>query len=201
MEALSVDPLVEIKAERDHARQLGDPNADVCYLATVTAEGQPEVRAISLRDISPKGFELLLNVTSPKWNQLSTIGRISLLIHWSMVKRQYRIRGRVCPMEPEKVAQYWVRKSYGSQLLEQYYTVFHPQSHPIPSRAHLLQGIQELKRCYPEKDGMPMPKSLVGVYLFPHEVETWYGSPEDRLHDRRLFRRSDAGWSFQTLVP
>jgi pyridoxamine 5'-phosphate oxidase len=196
-----MDPLSEITTEREGARQRGDPNVDVCYLATVTADGQPEVRAISLREISARGFELLLNVTSPKWRQLTANGRMSLLIHWSTVQRQYRIRGCIDPMAPERVAYYWGRKSYGSQLLEQYYDAVLPQSQPIPSRAELLQGMEALKQRYPEQEGIPIPNSLVGVYLIPQEIETWHGSPEDRLHDRRLYRRSEAGWSVQTLIP
>lgn len=198
---LRMEPLEEITGERERARQLADPNVDVCYLATVTAEGQPEVRAISLREIGVFGFELLLNTTSPKWQQLSMSGHVSLLIHWPTVQRQYRIRGRIVPLGPERVGYYWGRKSYGSQLLEQYYDVHHPQSKPIPSRASLLQEMEDLQRRFPEQQGVPIPPSLVGVSLIPQEIETWHGSPADRLHDRRLYRRSDTGWTVQTLVP
>jgi pyridoxamine 5'-phosphate oxidase len=195
------DPLEEITTERERARQLGDLTVDVCYLATVTATGQPEVRAISLREIGVFGCELLLNNTSPKWRQLATSGRVSLLIHWPTVQRQYRLRGGIAPMEPARVAYYWARKSYGSQLLEQYYDLFHPQSHPLFSRASLLQEMEELRRRFPEQYGVPIPPSLVGVSLVAEEIETWHGSPADLLHDRRLYRRSEAGWTVQTLVP
>jgi pyridoxamine 5'-phosphate oxidase len=195
------DPLKEITTERERARQLGDLNVDVCYLATVTATGQPEVRAISLREVGAFGVELLLNNTSPKWRQLATSGRVSLLMHWPTVQRQYRLRGGIAPMEPARVAYYWARKGYSSQLLEQYYDLFHPQSHPLSSRASLLQEREELRRRFPEQHGVPLPPSLVGVYLVAQEIETWHGSPADLLHDRRLYRRSGAGWTVQTLVP
>lgn len=35
-----MEPLEEITGERERARQFADPNLDVCYLATVTAEEQ-----------------------------------------------------------------------------------------------------------------------------------------------------------------
>jgi pyridoxamine 5'-phosphate oxidase len=195
------DPLQEITRERERARQLGDLNVDVCYLATVTATGQPEVRTISLREIGAFGCELLLNSTSPKWRQLAASGRVSLLMHWPTVQRQYRLRGGVAPMEPARVAYYWARKSYNSQLLEQYYDAFHPQSQPLPSHASLLREMEELRRRFPEQRGAPIPPSLVGVYLVAQEIETWHGSPTDLLHDRRLYRRSEAGWTVQILVP
>lgn len=196
-----MEPLDEITGERERARQLADANVDVCYLATVTAAGQPEVRAIALREIGAAGFELLLNSTSPKWQQLSMNRHVSLLIHWPTVQRQYRIRGRIELLGAERLGYYWGRKSYASQLLEQYYDVVHPQSHPLPSHASLLREMEELRRHFPEQHGVPIPPSLVGVYLVAQEIETWHGSPVDLLHDRRLYRRSEAGWTVQTLVP
>ena len=65
-----MDPVKEIVAERERARALSDPNANVCFLATVTPEDGATVRAISLRDIDHRGFGLLINELSPKWRQL-----------------------------------------------------------------------------------------------------------------------------------
>jgi pyridoxamine 5'-phosphate oxidase len=173
---------------------------DVCFLATVTAQGRPEVRAVSLRDIDAKGFGLLLNTTSPKWQQL-TAGQCCLHMLWSTVQRQYRVYGRLEAMEPERLREYWQRKGHGSRLLEHYYEAFHAQSQPIPSRRYLLEGIAALTQRYPTKETMPVPETLQGVYLYPTEIDVWHGSPEDRLHDRRLFTRTDTGWSWCTLVP
>ena len=197
-----MDPVAEIIAAREEARQRHDLHVDVCLIATVTAEGRPEVRAVSLRDIDEQGFGLLLNTTSPKWQQLSASGQCSLYILWSTVRRQYRIYGRLTPMEPERLQGYWNRKNHGSRLLEYYYEACHPQSQPIPSRDYLLQGIAELTSRYPTRESLPTPpETLAGVYLFPTEIDVWHGSPEDRLHDRRLCTRSATGWSFRTLVP
>lgn len=197
-----MDPVAEIIEARQAARQHHDPYVDVCFLATVTATGRPEVRAISLREIEAQGFGLLVNTTSPKWQQLTAAkGQCCLHLLWSTVQRQYRIYGRLQPMEPERLQQYWQRKSHGSRLLELYYEAFHAQSQPIPSRTYLLQGITTLARRYPNRDTVPLPASLQGVYLYPTEIDVWHGSPEDRLHDRRLFTRTDTGWSWCTLVP
>jgi pyridoxamine 5'-phosphate oxidase len=197
-----MDPVAEIIAARQEARQCHDPHVDVCCIATVTAQGRPEVRAVSLRDIDDKGFGLLLNTTSPKWQQLSASGQCSLYILWSTIRRQYRVYGRLEPMEPERLHVYWERKNHGSRLLEYYYETFSPQSQPIPSRAYLLQGIADLTQQYPTKEALPSPPvTLQGVYLYPTEIDVWHGSPADRLHDRRLFTRTETGWSFCTLVP
>jgi len=196
-----MDPVAEIIDARQEARQYRDPHVDVCFLATVTAQGRPEVRAVSLRDIDAKGFGLLLNTTSPKWQQL-TAGQCGLHMLWSTVRRQYRVYGRIEAMEPERLQQYWQRKGHGSRLLEHYYETFHAQSQPIPSYSYLLEGIAELTERYPTRETMPTPpETLRGVYLYPTEIDVWHGSPEDRLHDRRLYTRTDTGWSYCTLVP
>jgi len=196
-----MDPVAEIIDVRQEAQRCHDPHVDVCFLATVTAQGRPEVRAVSLRDIDAQGFGLLLNTTSPKWQQL-TAGQCSLHLLWSTVQRQYRVYGHMEAMEPERLLQYWQRKGHGSRLLEYYYEVFHAQSQPIPSRSYLLESIAELTKRYPTKETLPgPPETLRGVYLYPTEIDVWHGSPEDRLHDRRLYTRTDTGWSYCTLVP
>ncbi|MBM3224436.1 MAG: hypothetical protein FJZ47_11625 [Candidatus Tectomicrobia bacterium] len=195
-----MDPIADIVAARHAARQQRDPQVDVCCLATVTPQGRPEVRAVSLRDIDEQGFGLLLNTTSPKWQQLST-GQCCLHLLWSTVRRQYRIYGRIVPMAPERLRHYWQRKGHGSRLLEQYYEVYQAQSQPIPSRHTLLQGIAALAQHYPTPESVPLPATLQGVYLSPTEIDVWHGSPDDRLHDRCLCTRTDTGWHCQTVVP
>jgi pyridoxamine 5'-phosphate oxidase len=194
------DPVAEIVAARDEARRRQDPHVDVCILATARSDGRPEARAVSLRDIDGRGFGLLLNALSPKWRQLSASG-CSLLLLWTTVRRQYRVHGRLAPMEAERVRQYWDRKTRGSKLLEHYYGEHRPQSEPVPSRAHLLDGVTLLGARHPDAVALLPPPTLQGIYLVPVEIDAWHGSPDDRLHDRRLFTRDTGGWTSTILVP
>ncbi len=194
------DPILEIKQERERARDARDPLTDVCYLVTVASADRAEARALTLRDITDRGVGVLINRTSPKWQQLSQSGTATVLIHWPSVRRQYRIWGGIAPIEPERVDAYWRRKSHGSKLLEHYYTEFSSQSARIASRQEFLSGIESLRRRYPERDAVPPPQSMAGIYVVPREIETWHGS-EERLHDRRLFQKTGNGWTSLTLVP
>ncbi|HLW46347.1 MAG TPA: pyridoxine 5'-phosphate oxidase C-terminal domain-containing protein [bacterium] len=195
-----IDPIQEIARERERARQHGDPLVDVCYLVTVASAGRAEARALTLRDVGERGVGVLINRTSPKWRQLSRTEAATILIHWPSVRRQYRIWGAVAPMDPGRVDAYWRRKSHGSKLLEHYYTAFRPQSAELGSREEFLEGIDALRRRYPDSEAVPQPPSLAGIYVAPHEIEVWHGS-EERLHERRLFRRSGTEWEYTTLVP
>ncbi|MDH3604978.1 MAG: pyridoxamine 5'-phosphate oxidase family protein [Candidatus Tectomicrobia bacterium] len=195
------DPVADILAARAQARQSRDPYVDVCVFVTVSVSGAPEMRAIALRDIDTRGFGLLINANSPKWQQVSANGQCSLHLFWATVQRQYRVYGHLEPMEAERLQQYWERKGHASRLLEHYYEVMQPQSQPLPSREALLEGIDALKQRYPDADRVPLAASLRGVYLYPTRIDAWHGSPLDRLHDRRLFTRTDVGWSCEILVP
>lgn len=194
------DPIQEIVAERERARERGDPLAEVCYLVTVASPDRAEARALTLRDVTERGIGIMVNRTSPKWRQLSQTETATILIHWPSVRRQYRVWGAIAPMEPERIDDYWRRKSLGSKLLEHYYTEFRPQSGEVASREAFLAGIDELRRRFPDREAVPPPTSLAGIYVVPREIEVWHGS-EERLHDRRRYRRAGDGWEAVTLVP
>jgi pyridoxamine 5'-phosphate oxidase len=81
-----------------------------------------------------------------------------------------------------------------------YYIRSSAQSERIASREEFLAGIESLRHRYPNRDVVPPPPSLAGIYVVPREIKTWHGS-EERLHDRRLFQKSGANWNCVTLVP
>ncbi len=195
------DPIADMIASRARARQLHDPYVDVCFLATATSEGQPAVRAIALRDIEAQGISLLINMNSPKWRQLEATGQYVLQMFWATVQRQYRVQGRLESMENERLQHYWDRKGYYSRLMEVYYEEVEPQSQPVSSREALLERLQMLGGRYPDREHIPLPASLRGVYLYPLTIDVWHESPSDRLHDRRLFTRTEHGWNSRALVP
>ena len=197
---MTLDPIDEIVSEREKARERGDLNANVCFLATVSEDGGGAVRAISLRDVDHRGFGLLLNGLSVKWAELESGRGFELLIYWPTVSRQYRVRGRMEPMEEEEMRRFWNYKSHGSKLLEMYYPTFEPQTTVVPSREHLVAGIEELEKQYPDKDNIPLPASLKGVYVVPEQIETWH-SGEGRLHDRHRYTKTEDGWKDEVLVP
>ena len=197
---MSFDPIDEIIAEREKAQEKGDLNANVCFLATVSEEGGGTVRALSLRDIDERGFGVLVNGLSVKWAELQSGRGFEMLIYWPTVSRQYRIRGRLTPMDEEDRRRYWDRKTHGSKLLEHYYPTFEPQTTVVPSRERLVAGIEELEKRYPDESNVPLPDSLIGLYLAPDQIETWH-SGEGRLHDRHRYTRTADGWKDEVLVP
>jgi pyridoxamine 5'-phosphate oxidase len=73
------------------------------------------------------------------------------------------------------------------------------QSSVIASRAELEAEVArldaELGTASP-----PLPADWGGYRVTPEVVEFWQGRP-DRLHDRLVYRRGDAGWRVERLAP
>lgn len=195
----ATDPVAQIVADRERAREAGDPFADLCVLATADPGGVPGVRTLVLRDVGPQGVGLLVSGTSPKWAPLAD-GRYECLLVWLAIRRQYRIRGGLAPMPETLVETYWEQKLHESRLLDVYYRTCQPQSSPVGSRERFLAGIERLRQTHPTAEAVPRPDLLRGVYLIPERIEAWRGSP-DRLHDRRLYARQGPGWTEEVLVP
>ncbi len=194
-------PIGEIREERERARREGDPLADVCFLATSAPGEGPQCRPLTLRQIAGAGFGLLLNRLSPKWRQIEAGGPPLLLLYWPSIHRQYRVRGELRPMDASDREAQWSLKARSSRLLEHYYGACRPQSSEVPSREAFLEEMEALGRRFPEGGAIPAPGTLEGVWLRPARIETWHGSPHDRLHHRRLHTRDGAVWHSRALVP
>jgi len=63
----------------------------------------------------------------------------------------------------------------------------------------LEDRLREVTARFADGD-VPLPSHWGGFRVVPDEVEFWQGRP-DRLHDRLLYRRAEAGWTVARLSP
>ena len=75
------------------AKEPNDPNAMV--LATVDADGLPNVRMVLMKDWDAAGFVFYTNLESQKGRELLASGKAAVLFHWKTLRRQVRARGSV----------------------------------------------------------------------------------------------------------
>ena len=195
------NPLETFKADWKQARTINDPNAEFCFFATASMDGQPSVRTLVLREVTDQAFVIFLSNTGPKWEQLQNNKRYELLVFWALPMLQYRIRGTFREIAAGQMKQNWMHKDYHAKLLDHYYLKYHSQSSLISARENFLEGIESLKKEYPSTEEVPFPTSIMGLQLIADHVEEWRGSPEDRLHERYLYRLENGQWSQSVMVP
>lgn len=175
------------------AKEANDANA--MALATVDADGMPDVRMVLLKDVGPGGFTFYTNLGSAKGRQLAGQPKAGLLFHWKSLRRQVRIRGTISPVSPEEADAYWATRARPAQLG----AWASEQSSPLPDRLAFERRIAE----FGLKFGLgkpPRPPHWSGFRLTPRSIEFWRDRPF-RLHERLLFTRSGEGWTTSRLYP
>jgi pyridoxine/pyridoxamine 5'-phosphate oxidase len=196
-----MNPVEQIAADRDAARQLADPNADVCFLATSDANGQAHVRTLVLRDIVDNRFGVYLSRTSPKWKQLAENDGYELLLFYPTIARQYRLSGTVQEIESAIVTSNWHMRPAGSKYMDYFYREVEPQSSSIESRQALISGIDSLKTRFPNPGDLHPSDLAAGLDLVITSIDRLDISDPDRIHDRIRYSLRKGNWVEQVLVP
>lgn len=173
-----------------------EPNdANAMALATVDADGMPDVRMVLLKGVDADGFVFYTNVESAKGRQLAAHPKAALLFHWKSLRRQVRVRGPVSAVTPQEADEYWATRARPAQLG----AWASDQSRPLPERGAFEKRIAQMGL----KFGLgkpPRPPHWSGFRVTPVSFEFWRDRPF-RLHDRLVFEKSGAGWTTGRLYP
>jgi pyridoxamine 5'-phosphate oxidase len=172
-----------------------DPNA--MSLATVDADGLPDVRMVLLKGMDERGFVFYSNEESAKGRQLAAVPKAAALFHWKSLRRQIRLRGTVSLASEEEADAYFDSRPRDSRIG----AWASAQSRPLETRFALEKAIAR----YGAKFGVgavPRPPYWRGFRLDPIAIEFWRDRPF-RLHDRLSFTRESPGapWSRERLYP
>src|ERR1700754_956781 len=115
-----------------------DPTA--MSLATVDAEGMPDVRMVLMKGYDAEGFGFYSNVASPKGRELAANPKAALLFHWKSLRRQVRIRGHRSPGTAVYADAYFATRPKQSQIG----AWESKQSQPLESRFAFEQAIAKV---------------------------------------------------------
>src|SRR5262245_14315334 len=91
-----------------------DPTA--MSLATIDADGLPNVRMVLMKGFDERGFVFFTNVDSQKGQELDRTGKAALLFHWKTVNRQVRLRGPVERVEDAAADAYFATRPRLTQI-------------------------------------------------------------------------------------
>ena len=173
-----------------------DPNA--MAVATVDADGVPDVRMVLLNARDRRGFCFFTNFESEKGRQLLANPQAAFVMHWKSRRQQVRVRGPVEIVSEAEADAYYSTRGRVSQLGAH----ASQQSRPLPSRLTLIERVDSLKASLGDDQPVPRPKHWSGFRVVPQQFEFWQDGA-NRLHDRVRFIRTlpDGEWRRQRLYP
>lgn len=175
-------------------KELNDSNA--MSLATVDADGRPDVRIVLLKEVTPAGFVFFTNLESAKGQQLKVHPVAALGFHWKSLRRQVRVRGTVERVSDREADEYFATRAAQSRIS----AIASDQSRPLSDRAIFEQRIAELSEIYGDGPDIPRPPHWGGFRLTPVEIEFWQDQAF-RSHDRLKYTRTGDGWQTGRLYP
>ncbi|MCK0197102.1 pyridoxamine 5'-phosphate oxidase [Ancylobacter sp. 6x-1] len=187
--------LFEAWFEEATASESNDPNA--MALATVDADGMPDVRMVLLNGRDDGGFIFYTNTGSAKGRELAGNMKAALVFHWKSLRRQVRVRGPVEQVSEAEADAYFASRPRLSQVG----SWASQQSRPLEGRFALEAAVARYTAQY-ALGSVPRPPHWTGFRIRPVQIEFWHDRAF-RLHDRIVFRRESpqGEWTKTRLYP
>ena len=203
------DPFILARNWLAEAEAVEPNDANAIALATVDADGLPDVRMVLLKEIESHGagegaFVFYTNYESAKGTQIAASGKAAFVMHWKSLRRQIRVRGTVTREEGPQADAYYASRALQSRIG----AWASQQSRPLASRAALMQAAaREGLRHGPNPSRPPF---WGGFRIAPVQIEFW-ADGQFRLHDRFRWSRAGSdvensqqkrgGWQVARLAP
>lgn len=177
------------------AGEINDPNAGA--LASVDADGLPNVRMVLLKGLDERGFVFYTNFESQKGEEILQQKKAAMCFHWKSLRRQVRIRGAIEIVSDAEADEYYQSRARGSRIG----AWASKQSRPLESRFALEKEVAKYTAKFAIGE-VPRPPHWSGIRIMPTYIEFWKDGAF-RLHDRIIFRRESTqeNWSKTRFYP
>lgn len=193
----ATDPFVTFQEWLSEAEKSepNDPNATA--LASVDADGLPNVRMVLLKGFDERGFVFYTNFESQKGEEIIGQKKAAMCFHWKSLRRQVRVRGEIEIVTDQEADDYYKSRARGSRIG----AWASKQSRPLESRFALEKEVAKYTAKYAIGE-IPRPEHWSGIRIIPTYIEFWKDGMF-RLHDRIIFSRQDANadWDKTRFYP
>ena len=177
------------------ASEPNDPTA--MSIASVDADGMPNVRMVLMRRWDERGIVFFTNFESQKGAELLASGKAAANFHWKSQRKQVRFRGPVEVVSDAEADEYFFSRPRGSRIGAH----ASKQSRPLESRFALEKAVAVWSAKFGVGE-VPRPDYWSGFRIKPVSMEFW-SDGQFRLHDRIRYDRDvpEGDWRVTRLYP
>ena len=172
-----------------------DPTA--MSIATVDADGMPNVRMVLMRRWDERGIVFFTNFESQKGSELLANSKAAANFHWKSQRKQVRFRGPIEVVSDAEADEYFFSRPRGSRIGAH----ASKQSRPLESRFALEKAVAVWSAKFGVGE-VPRPDYWSGFRIKPVSIEFW-SDGQFRLHDRIRYDRDEpeGDWRVTRLYP
>ena len=187
-------PLELLGSWIEDARVAEEPKPRTVAFITAGADGRPSARTVELKRIQDGSLIFTSALWTRKAREIKANPNVALLFHWPSIGRQVHVAGTAQVAERELAVELYDERDLAHRLQ----TIVSRQGEPIDGldalharHAHLMRTAERPPDC---------PEDWGAIRVRPQAVELWQEAP-DRIHERRLYQRTSAGWEVTLLAP
>lgn len=160
-------------------------NPEAMSLASVDADGIPQVRTVLLKKFDTNGAVFFTNSQSTKGQNIANNPNVALLFYWRTLDRQIRINGIARPIPESESDAYFASRS----RISQEGAWASQQSKTMTDFSVLQDSVAEIQERFANQE-VPRPPHWFGYRVAPERIEYWI-QETGRLHQRVAYSRED----------
>jgi len=187
-------PLRELEAWIEEARDKGLPQPASVAFVTVGEGGRPSARTVTLKRIEDDALLFTSALWTRKAKEIESNPQVALLFHWPALGRQAHITGEATLAERALAEELFAQRD----LFHQLQTVVSRQGEEIDDLDELRDRLGHLAEV--QETAPVCPEDWGALRIRPETIELW-SEADDRIHERRLFKREGGEWSLTLLAP
>lgn len=188
------EPLPILAAWIEEAREAEVPHPASVAFVTVGEGGRPSARTVTLKRIEDDALVFSSALWTRKAREIEANPQVALLFHWPALGRQVHITGEASLAERDLAEELFAERDLAHQLQ----TIVSRQGEPIDDLEEIRARLVHLAEV--QETAPACPADWGALRVRPAAIEFWEEA-SDRLHERRLFERDDAGWTLTLLAP